>query len=168
VNAVSLLVMIAIAIAFLLVWRTDRPLEAVLDAVRREPGTPAPFEALDVRSGVYERARAAPLLFVRGQVLSRATRAVSAVTVAVEVVRAGQVLARGEAVAGAVPTAEELHEAADPAALARAAHNAAARAPRTVRPGEAVPFLVAIGDAPADLEGASLRVAISPLGRATP
>jgi hypothetical protein len=78
------------------------------------------------------------------------------------------VIARGEAVAGAIPTAEELYAASDAAALAAAAAIARARAPAEVRPGDAVPFLVAIGDAPPDLEGASLRIDVAPAGGAAP
>jgi len=33
-----------------------------------------------------------------------------------------------------------------------------------VQPGDAVPFLVTIGDAPPDLDGASLRLAVAPAG----
>ena len=45
---------------------------------------------------------------------------------------------------------------------------ARARAPAEVRPGDAVAFLVAIGDAPADLDGASLRVEVGPAGGGAP
>lgn len=73
-------------------------------------------------------------------------------------------IARGEALAGAVPSPEALHGAADAAALAAAAREAAARAPARIAPGDAVPFLVAIADHPADLEGASLRVEVAAAG----
>jgi predicted Zn finger-like uncharacterized protein len=175
VSVVSLAVIVFVAVGFLVAWRADGPLEmaafhpsAVIATLRRDGPTAAPFAARDVRSGVYERARGAPLLFVRGNVLSRAPAAVPAVNVAVEIVRGGRVLARGEAIAGAVPTAEELHAASDAAALAAVARGAAARAPRQVKPGDAVPFLVAIGDAPADLDGASLRVVVTPARSARP
>jgi hypothetical protein len=88
------------------------------------------------------------------------------VVVSVEVLRAGAVVARGEAIAGGLATPEELHGASDAAALARAAGAARARAPAEVRPGDELPFLVAVGDAPADLDGASLRVAVAPRGGA--
>jgi predicted Zn finger-like uncharacterized protein len=175
VSVVSLAVIVFVAVGFLVAWRADGPLEvgafhpaAVIATLRRDGPTAAPFAARDVRSGVYERSRGAPLLFVRGNVVSRAPAAVRRVTVAVEIVRAGKVLARGEAVAGAVPTAEELHAASDAAALAAVARHAAARAPRDVKPGDAVPFLVAIGDAPADLDGASLRMTVAAARSASP
>jgi len=78
------------------------------------------------------------------------------------------VIARAEGLAGAVPTAEELHAATDPAALASVVAAARARAPATVRPGDAVPFLVAVGDAPAEVEGTSVRVEVAPAGGASP
>jgi len=173
VNAVALAALLAVAAAILVVWRNEgrlgagalRP-SAVIAALRRS-GPDLPFAAHEVRSGVYERERAPPLLFVRGEVVSRAPSAVGRVRVSVEVVRAGQVLARGEAVAGAVPTAEELWSAGDTAALDAAARAAESRAPAEVRPGDAVPFLVAIADAPADLAGASLRV-LAAAGDASP
>jgi Meckel syndrome type 1 protein len=171
VNAVALAVLLLVALAILALWRTEGPIEAgslrpsaLLAALRGGGAAPDPFGAHDVSSGVYERQRGAPLLFVSGKVVSRAPAPVAAVKVSVEVVRAGQVLARGEAIAGAVPTPEELYAAADDAALARAAKAARRRAPAAVKPGDAVPFLVAIGDAPPDLEGAAIRLDVAAAG----
>lgn len=169
-NAVALAVLLLAALALWVVWRSDGPLEAaslrpsaILGALGRGTGV-SPWLAQDVRSGVFERERAAPLLFVRGNVISRAAAPVHAVKVSVEVVHRGQVVARGEAIAGAVPTAEELYVAADEPGLQRARGVAHARAPANVKPGDSVPFLVAIGDSPPDLDGASLRVAVEPAG----
>ncbi len=171
VNAVALAVLLLAALAILALWRTEGPIEAgslrpsaLLAALRGGGAAPDPFGAHDVSSGVYERQRGAPLLFVSGKVVSRAPAPVAAVKVSVEVVRDGQVLARGEAIAGAVPTPEELYAAADEAALARAAKAARRRAPAAVKPGDAVPFLVAIGDAPPDLEGAAIRLDVAAAG----
>lgn len=171
VNAVALAVLLLVALAILALWRTEGPIEAgslrpsaLLAALRGGGAAPDPFGAHDVSSGVYERQRGAPLLFVSGKVVSRAAAPVAAVKVSVEVVRDGQVLARGEAIAGAVPTPEELYAAADDAALARAAKAARRRAPAAVKPGDAVPFLVAIGDAPPDLEGAAIRLDVAAAG----
>src|SRR6266540_4118498 len=170
VNAVALAVLLLVALALWVVWRSDGPLEAgtlrpatILGALGRGAAS-EPWTAQEVRSGVYERERGPPLLFVRGTVLSRATAAVSAVKVSIEVLRAGQVVARGEAIAGAVPTPEELYGAGDEAALEAARRSARGRAPARVQPGDAVPFLVTIGDAPPDLDGASLRLAVAPAG----
>jgi predicted Zn finger-like uncharacterized protein len=167
VNAIALFALLVVALAIWAVWRTDGPLEAaslrpsaILAALRRG-GAPGAWVTQDVRSGVYDRARGAPLLFVRGRVVSRAAAPVRGLTVAVQVVRGGQVLARGEALAGAVPTEEELYFAADDAAIAAVTRTARARAPGAVRPGDAVPFLVPVGDAPPDLEGASLRIDVA-------
>jgi predicted Zn finger-like uncharacterized protein len=170
VNAVALFALIVVALALWAVWRTDGPFEAaslrpsaILAALGRGGGTAGPWSAQDVRSGVYDRARGAPLLFVRGRVVSRAPAAVPAVRIVVRVVRGAQLLATGEAVAGAVPTAEELYLALDAAAITAATSAARPRAPAEVRPGDVVPFLVAIGDAPPDLEGASLKIEVSPI-----
>jgi predicted Zn finger-like uncharacterized protein len=172
VNAVALAALLLVALAMLVVWRTDGDLDAAslrpaaVLGVLRGGAAKGPFVAGELRSGLYERERGAPVLFVRGKALSRADAAVAAVKVSVEVVRGDEVLARGEAIAGAVPTPEELYLAADDAALARVAAAARARAPAEVRPGDAVPFLVAIGQAPADLEGATLRLELSPAASA--
>jgi predicted Zn finger-like uncharacterized protein len=170
-NAVALVALLGIALAILVAWRSDGHLEpaalrpsAVVALLRGGASAEGPFAAVDVRSGLYERVRGPPLLFVRGKVVSRAPSPVRAVVVSVEVVRAGAVVARGEAIAGGMPTPEELHGASDAAALAQAAGAARARAPREVRPGDELPFLVAVGDAPADVDGASLRVAVAPRG----
>ncbi len=170
VNAIALAALLLVALAILAVWRTEGPIDAgslrpsaLVAALGDGRGSQGPFGAHDVRSGMYERRRGAPLLFVRGEVVSRAAAPVRGVKVSVEVVRGRQVLARGEALAGAVPTAEELFMADDDGALARAATAARRRAPAAVRPGDAVPFLVAIGDAPPDLEGAGIRFDLAPV-----
>lgn len=175
VNAVALFALLIVALALWAVWRTDGPIDAgslrpsaILAALGRG-SSPGAWTAQDVRSGVYDRARGAPLLFVRGRVVvSRAAAPVSGVNVAVQVVRGGRVLARGAALAGAVPTEEELYLATDDAAVAAVTSVARVRAPPAIRPGDVVPFLVALGDAPADLEGASLRIAVAPAGGAAP
>ncbi len=167
-NAIALAALLAIALAMLAVWRSEGPFEiamlrpASLLAALRIDAPPAPFAAVDLRTGVYEREKGPPILFVRGRILSRAQGAVRGVRVAVEVVRGGEVIARGAALAGAVPTAEELWTAPDASALERVARVAAARVPSAVRPGDRVPFLVAIAEHPSDLQGATLRVALSP------
>jgi len=117
---------------------------------------------VDVRSGLYDRERGAPLVFVRGRVLSHAAAPVAKVRVSVQLVRGEEVIASAEGVAGAVPTPEELYGAVDPAALAAVVAAAVVRAPAVVRPGDAVPFLVPLGDAPAEVEGTSIRVEVEP------
>ncbi len=175
VNAVALVALLVVTLAIWAIWRSDGPFDvaslrpsAILASLRGGDPSAGPYPALDVRSGVYERERGAPLVFVRGRIVSRARSAVPAVKVSVELFRDGQVIARGAAIAGGVPTAEELYGAGDATALAAALAAARARAPAEVRPGDAVPFLVAIGDAPADLEGATLRVEVAPAGGASP
>jgi predicted Zn finger-like uncharacterized protein len=171
VNAVALVVLLLGALAMLIAWRTGGRLEAaalrpsaVLAALRRDAPDAAPFAASELRTGLYERERSPPLLFVRGAVLSRARAPVPAVRVAVELVRGEVVVARGETLAGAVPTPEELWRAADARALDRTVAAARRRAPREIRPGDSVPFLVAIPDFPADVAGASVRVAVEAVG----
>jgi hypothetical protein len=175
INALALASLLLVAVFLLALWRSEGPLEAasfrpaaILGALRGGDAADGPFVVSEVRSGVYERARGAPVVFVRGKVVSRAPQAVAALGVSVALVRAGSVLARGESVAGAVPTPEELHAATDAAALERAWAVARTRAPAAVQPGDAVPFLVAIADPPADLEGATIRVAVAPAGRPRP
>jgi len=164
VNAVSLLALLVAAAAFLLVWRGDVPLSEALHpsrllrVLRHGDHAPPPFQPFGVSSGLYERARGAPLLFVRGEVRSNATAPVASVRVAVELVKDGAVVGRGEARAGGLPSPEELHGAADAEALARVVEAAAGRAPAPVAPGQALPFLVALLDYPADLTGVALRV----------
>jgi predicted Zn finger-like uncharacterized protein len=164
VNAFSLAVLLLAALALLVVWRGGLPLaeathpSSLLAALSRRAGDAGPFETRQITSGLYERQRGAPLLFVRGIVVSRAPGPVAAVRVAVDVVKDGRVLAHGEARAGGLLTPEELYQATDPGALARLAEAAAGRAPAQVSPGETLPFLVAIADDLADLTGATLRL----------
>jgi predicted Zn finger-like uncharacterized protein len=170
-NTLALAVLLAVTLGILVVWRSEGAIDslsslrpgAVLAALGRG-GAASPFAAVDVRSGLYEREKGPPVLFVRGKVISRAPAAVRGVKVLVELVRGDGVLARGEALAGAVPTPEELYQVGDGPALAGLAEAAARRAPAEIRPGDAVPFLVAIADVPADLDGASVRVELSSAG----
>jgi hypothetical protein len=171
VNAIALVALLAVALAIWVVWRTDGPFDpgalrpaALLAALRGADSGSGPFAAQEVRSGLYERERAAPLVFVRGRVVSHARGAVAAVRVAVQLVRGEEVIARGEGIAGGVPTAEELHGATDPVTLASVVASARARAPAAVRPGDTLPFLVSLGDAPADVDGTSIRLEVSAAG----
>jgi hypothetical protein len=169
VNALALAALLLIALAIRVLWRSDGRLErgalrpsAVLGTLRRG-GTDGPFAATDLRNGLYDRERAPPVLFVRGMVVARpGAPTVPGVRVAVELVRDGAVVARGEAAAGAVPTPEELWRAPDDAALAEIAARAARRGPRAIRAGDAVPFLVALAEYPADLGAVTVRVALVP------
>jgi len=174
VNAIALAALLLVAFAILVLWRSEGPLEAAslrpsaLLAALGRGGAAGPFAAVEIRSGAYEREKGPPLIFVRGKVVSRAPAPVRGVKVVVEIVRARAVVARGEALAGAVPTAEELYQAGDGAAVAALAQAASARAPAEIRPGDAVPFLVAIADSPADLAGASVRVELAAAGGRPP
>ncbi|MBK9516807.1 MAG: zinc-ribbon domain-containing protein [Anaeromyxobacter sp.] len=165
VSALSLAVLLLVALALLVVWRGGVPLSeafhpsAVLAALTHRDRA-GPFAAERVTSGLYERHRGAPLLFVRGEVLSRAAGPVGAVRVLVSVVKDGQVVGGAEGLAGAVPTAEELHQAADEAAVAGLAALARARAPSLVRPGDRVPFLLVMDGPAAAAAGASLRLEV--------
>ncbi len=162
VSAMALAALLLLALAILVVWRGGlAPADALRPSAIVAALAPRPLAGAlsisGVTSGLYERARGAPLLFVRGQVVSSATSRLDGVSVVVEVVRDGAVLARGEALAGAVPGPEALYGAVDAAALARAMAEAVpAAAP--LAPGGTVPFLVVFTDYPANLAGASLRV----------
>jgi predicted Zn finger-like uncharacterized protein len=173
VNALALVALVVLSLGLLLMWRGRAPLEAgtlrpsaLLDALGGRDD--APFRTDGVSNGLYERASGAPIFFVRGRVVSRAGAAVRGVRVSVELLRGAVVLARGEALAGAVPTPEELWSAGDGPELARIARAAETRAPRAIRPGDAVPFLVVIPDRQADLSGATLRVVAASVKAADP
>ncbi len=173
-NAAALLGLLVATVVLLVVWRSEGPFDvsmlrpsAVLAALARG-GASGPFSAEELRSGVYERENGSSLLFVRGKVVSHGPAAVPRVKVLVEIVRAGGVVARGETIAGAVLTPEELYRSGDAPGLAALEKAAAARAPAQIRPGEAVPFRVAIADPPAELEGASLRVRLDAAGGRRP
>jgi predicted Zn finger-like uncharacterized protein len=166
INAVSLAALLGVALAFRVLWRGEGTAaawspSALLRAVRPGERTAASLETAGVTSGRYPRAAGAPLLFVRGEVISRAPAPLARVRVDVEVVRAGRVLAHRSGLAGAVPTAEELHAVKDAAALDALASAISGRA-RDVRPGAPVPFLVPFAEVPEDLTGASVRVVASP------
>ncbi|MFY3743594.1 zinc-ribbon domain-containing protein [Anaeromyxobacter sp. Red801] len=165
VNAAALAALLLVALAFRVAWRGDAPLEpgafrpsSVLGAVGVGERAAGPLAVAEVRSGLYDRARGGPVLFVRGKVVSRAPSPVARARVEVELVRDGQVIARGTAPAGAVATPEELHGAGGAAELEAVVRAVAARAPARIRPGESLPFLVVLPDAPDDLAGATVRV----------
>jgi hypothetical protein len=168
VNAVALAALLAVAVAIRVVWRGEATVEsgalrpsAIVTALGGAGVAAGPLALVDVTNGHYERAQGGPILFVRGKVVCRAAL-LRAPRVEVELVRDGRVIGRGAARAGALPTAEELHAASDGPALEALLAALAARAPAEVRPGETVPFLVPVADAPDDLEGASLRVTAAP------
>jgi predicted Zn finger-like uncharacterized protein len=172
INAVSLVALLAVALAFLALSRGQHASDgglfrpaAVLGAIRADQ---APFAAERLSSGLYERSDAPPVLFVAGAAVSHDRAAVPGLRVRVEVVRKGAVLARGEVRAGAVPTPEELHGTRDAVGIAAAIQRHAAGVPRAVNPGDAVPFLVAISDFPPDVAGAGLRITVEPIAAEPP
>jgi predicted Zn finger-like uncharacterized protein len=165
-NALALVVLVIVSLALLVLVRSGGKLEpgalrpsSVLRALGGRPlGT---FAAVEVTSGAYDRAKGPPLLFVRGRAVSRSDHPVRALRVSVEVVRRGEVVARGQALAGAVLTPEELSGVADAGMLASLGRSAEGRVPAEVKPGDSVPFLVAIADYPGDLSAAALRVTVA-------
>ena len=165
VNALALIALLAIALGFRVVLRGEASLgpaalrpSTLLRALGAAPAPAGPFELAGVRTGLYEQTSGGAILFVRGEVVSRAPGPVEAVRVEAELVRGGEVLARGEARAGVVPTPEEVNRATDRAALNELTAAMRKRAPKAVAPGERLGFLVTLGDAPADVSGASVRV----------
>jgi predicted Zn finger-like uncharacterized protein len=124
------------------------------------------FELAEVRSSLYPQASGGTVLFVRGVVVSRAPAPVPGVQVEAELVRDGQVLSRGAVLAGAIPSPEEVYRATDRAALDALAAGLRERAPKKVAPGDRLGFLITLGDAPADLSGASVRLQARPEGGA--
>jgi predicted Zn finger-like uncharacterized protein len=163
VNAMALAALLLLSVAIVAIWRGGlapsdalRP-AAIIAALSPRP-LPGAVTASGVTSGRYERARGAPLLFVRGTVVSTAASPLDGVRVVVEVVRDGAVLVQGEVPIGAVPGPEALYAAADAAALAGAMADAATPGGARLSPGGSAPFLVAFVDYPTDLGGATLRV----------
>jgi predicted Zn finger-like uncharacterized protein len=163
-DALALVVLLAVALAFRVVWRGEASLgpaafrPSTLLRGLSAPPAPGPFQVEGVRSSLYEQAGGGAVLLVRGEVVSHAAAPADAVHVVAELVREGEVLAQGEALAGGVPTAEEVHGAVDRASLEQLAAELKTRAPRGVSPGDRLGFLVVLPDAPADVSGASVRV----------
>jgi predicted Zn finger-like uncharacterized protein len=168
VNAISLVALVLVAVGILALWRGVRPGGAgihprsLFGALSAQP---PPFGTSQLRSGLFERSDASPLLFVAGKAVSHGAAAVQGLRVRVELVRKGAVVASGEARAGAVPSSEELYTARDAAAIAALFARLEAKAPNAVKPGDALPFLVAISDFPADISGIGLKVSVEPVGK---
>jgi len=166
VNAVSLAVLLAVALALLVFWRGGGRMPAslrpasLLAALTQRPEAAGPLVATRIQSGLYDRRAGAPLLFVKGEVEARAATA-GPVTVTVDLVRGGQVLVSGRARAGAALGPEALHGAADAEALARLVAEAGAAAPAALGPGQSAPFLVPFADYPGDLAGVAVRVTVA-------
>jgi hypothetical protein len=170
VSAMALAVLLLLAVAILVAWNGGlassevlRP-SGLLGALAHR-SSPGPLTASDVSSGLYDRARGRPLLFVRGTVTSTASTTLEEVRVTVEVVRDGAVLLRGEMPVGDVPGAEALYGAVDATALAKAFSDAATPGSARLVPGASAPFLLTFADYPANLAGASL--AVRPLAGST-
>jgi hypothetical protein len=159
--------LLAVVLGLLALWRGVRPgaggllrPSEMLGSVGG--GAPTPFATSQLRSGIFERPDAPPLLFVAGTALSHAPAPVAGLRVSVEVVRRGAVVARGEARAGPAPTPEDLAGFRDAASFAAELARKGVKPPPSVKPGDALPFLVAIADFPADVAGAELRVKVEP------
>lgn len=163
-NAVSLAALLFLSVALLVMWRGGGSVSAALRStpmlagLAGAPADATPFPARDLSSGLFDRAEGAPILYVHGTITSHAPAAVAGVRVSVEILRGDAVVARGEALAGAVPTPEDLHAVRDAADLSRRAGEWTRRAPVRVGQGDALPFLVAMLDVPADLTGTTVRV----------
>ncbi len=164
VNALALVALLAIAAAFRLVLSGEalepaalRP-SRLLRALGPAPAQPGPFEVGGVRASVYEQTSGGSVLYVRGEVRSRSHEPLRAIRVQAELVRDGHVVTRGEARAGAVPSPEELDRATDQGRLEALGASVRKRAPAKVSPGDKLEFLVTLGDAPADLSGATVQV----------
>lgn len=175
VNALALVALLAVALAFRVVLRGDASLgpsalrpSTLLRALGGRASRGGAFDVSGVRTGVYPQTSGGSVLFVRGEIVSRAAGPVEAVRVEAELLRGDEVLARGEARAGAIPLPEEVDRATDRAALDELAAATARRAPRAVAPGDRLEFLVTLGDAPSDVSGASVRVRAEAAGAGAP
>ena len=165
VNALALVGLLAVALAFRMVLSGEAPLgpsalrpSNLLRALWVAPRHTGPFEVTGLTSSVYHQTSGGALLLVKGEVLSRAPGPVEAVRLEAELLRHGEVIARGAARAGAVPTPEEVDKAVDRAALEAMAAAVKGRAPKVIAPGDRIGFLIPLGDAPEDLAGTSVRV----------
>lgn len=156
-NAFSLAVLLAVAAGLLSWW-----LRAA-DA-GRAASAKGPVAAVVASSGLYETSAGPPVLFVRGEVVSRSAAPLGRVTVRAEVVQGGEVTARAEGLAGAVPTAEEVAQIAGPEGAARLRARVASRAPGRLEPGESLPFLLVFDAAPPGFREALVRVSAEPAG----
>ncbi|HET6412941.1 MAG TPA: zinc-ribbon domain-containing protein [Anaeromyxobacter sp.] len=165
VNALALVGLLAVALAFRMVLSGEAPLgpsalrpSNLLRALWVAPRHAGPFEVTGLTSSVYHQTSGGALLLVKGEVLSRAPGPVEAVRLEAELLRHGEVIARGAARAGAVPTPEEVDKAVDRAALEAMAAAVKERAPKVIAPGDRIGFLIPLGDAPENLAGTSVRV----------
>lgn len=168
-NALALVALAVLALAIRAVLRGDVPLgpaafrpSTLLQSFARGPAPTGPFELAEVKSGVYPQGSGGTVLFVRGVVICRPPAPLDGVRVEAELVRDGRVLAHGAVRAGAVPSPEEVYRATDRAALDALGADLGQRAPKQVRPGDRLGFLITLGDAPADLSGASVRLQAAP------
>ena len=173
VNALALVGLLAVALAFRMMLRGDAPLgpsalrpSNLLRALWVAPQDAGPFQVSSLSASVYHQTSGGSVLVVKGEVLSHAPGPVGAVRVEAELVRHGEVLARGAVRAGALPTPEEVDKAVDRAGREALAAAARERAPKVVAPGDRIGFLIPLGDAPADLGGTSVRVRAEAEGKA--
>lgn len=157
-NAVSLAALLAVAAGILALWRGEGRFGALLGGWRRS----AAVEVALAGSGLYERVRGRPVLFVRGNVVSHSRAPLGRVVVRAELVQGGAVLARSEGLAGALPTPEDLAQLDGPDGEARLQAALAPRAPSRIEPGGSLPFLLTFAEYPEDLGGVSFQVSAEP------
>jgi hypothetical protein len=159
-NSLSLALLLAVAAALYALWISEghplRDLAKVL-AARRQ----ATVAMQGVSSGLYDTVRGKPVLFVRGQLVARATLP-GPVLVRVELVDGDRAVARAVGVAGVTPTPEEIWSLTGPAETERLRAALAERAQGAMEPGEARPFVVVLWDYPADLRGLDVRLTALP------
>lgn len=157
-SAVSLAALLAAAAGLLALWRGEGRFAGLLGG---RPGSVAVEVAL-AGSGLYERARGRPILFVRGSVVSRSSGPLGRVVVRAALLRDRAVLASSEGLAGAVPTPEELVQLDGLEGEARLKAAVASRAPSRIEPGGSLPFLLTFAEYPEELGGVSFRVSAEP------
>lgn len=165
VNALALVALVVVALGIHAALRGDEPIglgalrpSRLLQALGAAQPAAAPFEVVEVRTGLYPQASGGAVLYVRGVVICRSSAPAGGVKVAAELVRDGDVLARGDVLAGAEPTPEDLWKATDRAGLEALAKELGSRAPKKVAAGDRLGFLIALADAPAGISGTSVRL----------
>jgi hypothetical protein len=162
VNVISLAALLAVATALLALWQGEGDASSLLARLRSLTGrggvrSEAPVVVEDVTSGLFDVARGARVLFVRGRIEARAAVA-GPVQVRAEILQGHRLLARAESPAGAFPTPEELRAVDGPDGVRRLETQLASRAATRLGPGESAPFLVVFSEFPPRLSDLTFRV----------
>jgi hypothetical protein len=168
VSSMSVAVLLVLALGLFMFWRGEVREPRMLRASRLVGRAGEGAVAAQVSSGFYQAFDGQLLLFVRGRILVEAPPAKGAVRVRADIMKGEAVVGSAESTAGAVPSPEELAGVAGPEGAARLRALLARKAPKRVRAGEILPFLIVFTEYPSDLEGVTIRVAAEAAAAAGP